>query len=128
MIIIACVNMIATLLILILDNTNTIGMLKALGATNKTIRAVFLYIALYLTIAGIVIGNIIGLGLCFIQQHYGLVKLPQDTYYLSVAPVIFDWSLVALLSLGTFITCTMFLLIPSAWVARIEPSRVIRFQ
>lgn len=128
MIIIACVNMIATLLILILDNTNTIGMLKALGARNRMVRQIFLYIACYLTFLGIVIGNIIGLGLAFIQHKFGLLKLPQETYYLDVAPIQFDWFLITGINLGAFVLCILFLLIPIAWIARVEPVKVIRFQ
>jgi lipoprotein-releasing system permease protein len=127
MIIVAGINMITTLLVLILERTNMIGLLKALGSSNWSIRKVFLYNASYLIGLGLLWGNIIGLGLLFAQKYFKLFPLDPDTYYVSEAPVYISLDFVLLLSIGTFIACLFMLLIPSVIISKISPAKAIRF-
>ncbi len=127
MIIVAGINMITTLLVLILERTNMIGVLKALGSSNWTIRKVFLYNASYLIGLGLLWGNLIGLGLLFAQKYFKLFPLNPDTYYVSEAPVYICWDYILLLNIGTFIACLLMLLIPSIIISKISPVKAIRF-
>ena len=127
MLLVATINMITALLILILERTNMIGILKALGASNWSIRKIFLYQAAYIIIAGMLIGNAIGLGLTWLQWKFSLITLPEETYYVSVAPVSLDPLHVLLINLITLAVCLFFLLLPSYLVSRIRPIRAIRF-
>jgi lipoprotein-releasing system permease protein len=114
-------------MILILERTNMIGILKALGAQNWTIRKVFLYNASYIIGYGLFWGNLIGVGLCFIQMQFGIITLPEDLYYVSVAPVELNWLTILLLNIGTMAITLIVLIIPSWLVARIDPVKAIRF-
>ncbi|MFI5172007.1 MAG: ABC transporter permease [Chitinophagales bacterium] len=127
MVLVAIINMVTSLLILILERTNMIGVLKSLGANNNSIRRIFLLNASNIIIRGMVFGNIIGLGLCIIQQQFGLIKLPEESYYVSVAPVSINLFWVLGLNAGTFIVSYLFLIIPSYLVAKIQPIKAIRF-
>lgn len=127
MILVAGINMISALLILILERTNMIGILKALGSTNKSIQEIFLYNAAYLIGKGLIWGNIIGLGLALIQKYYGIFKLDEATYYVAVIPIELNWVYIVLLNFGTLICCLLMLLIPSFIVSRITPVKAIRF-
>lgn len=127
MILVAGINMISALLILILERTNMIGILKALGSTNKSIQEIFLYNAAYLIGKGLIWGNIIGLGLALIQKYYGIFKLDEATYYVAVIPIDLNWIHIVLLNIGTLICCLLMLLIPSFIVSRITPVKAIRF-
>ena len=127
MIIVAGINMITTLLVLILERTNMIGVLKALGSSDWTIRKVFLYNASYLIGLGLLWGNLIGLGLLFAQKYFKLFPLNPDTYYVSEAPVYISWDYILLLNIGTFIACLLMLLIPSFIISKISPVKAIRF-
>jgi lipoprotein-releasing system permease protein len=127
MIIVAGINMITTLLVLILERTNMIGLLKALGSSNWSIRKVFLYNASYLIGLGLLWGNIIGLGLLFAQKYFKLFPLDPGTYYVSEAPVYISLDFVLLLNIGTFIACLFMLLIPSVIISKISPVKAIRF-
>lgn len=128
MIIVAIINMMTALLILILERTNMIGTLKALGQSNWSIRQIFLYYAGFIIIVGLVLGNFIGLGLCWVQKTFGLVRLDEESYYLSVAPIDINWLMVAGLNLGTFLITLAFLIVPSYLVTRIDPVKAIRFK
>lgn len=128
MIIVGVINMTTALLIMILERTNMIGILKALGANNWTIRKVFLYNATFLITRGLFIGNIIGISLCLLQKHFGLIQLDQESYYVSVVPVDINWLYIFLLNLGTLIICLFVLLIPSYVVSKITPVKAIRFR
>ncbi len=121
------INIIATLLILIIEKTNTIGILKALGAKNLTISKIFILNALYLIIVGLVIGNVIGLGLSIIQLKYGIIKLPQEAYFIDKVPILIMPLELLVLNLGTIIFCLLVLIIPSRIVSKIEPIKSIRF-
>ena len=128
MIIVSIINMTTSLMILILERTNMIGILKALGARNWSIREIFLYNAAYIVGLGMLIGNVLGIGLCLIQHHFGIVTLPEDMYYVSVAPVKLEWLPIVLLNLGTLIITLVVLIIPSWLVSRIDPVKAIRFK
>jgi len=127
MIVVAGINMITALLVLILERTAMIGILKALGSSNWTIRKVFLYNASYLIGLGLLWGNIIGLGVLFAQKYLKLFPLNPDTYYVSTAPVYISWDYIILLNIGTFIVCLLMLLIPSVIISKISPVKAIRF-
>ena len=127
MLIVAIINMATCLLILILERTNMIGILKALGANNWSIRMIFIYNALYIITLGMAIGNALGIGICFLQSHYHLLKLPEESYYVSEAPVDLNWWLVLGINIGTLVVCFLVLLIPSWLVSRITPVKAIRF-
>lgn len=128
MLIVAAINMITTLLILILERTNMIGILKALGSDNLSIRRIFLYYSAVIIGVGIVVGNITGIGICLLQQHFHFIKLPQESYYLSYAPVELSLSWVLLLNLGTIVTTLLLLILPTMLVARISTVKAIRFE
>ncbi|WP_024768903.1 ABC transporter permease [Aquimarina macrocephali] len=127
-ILVAGINMITALLVLILERTPMIGILKALGTSDWSIRKVFLYNAAYLILIGLFWGNLIGIGLLLIQEQYGVVGLNPETYYVSTAPVYIDIGYIVLLNLGTMLLCLLMLLIPSYIIAKISPTKSIRFQ
>lgn len=128
MLLVAGINMISALLIMILERTNMIGILKALGANNLRIRRIFLYNAVYLTGVGLLIGNIVGLGFCFLQQKYHFIGLDQSNYYVDYAPIDLSLLTVVLLNIGTFVVCLLMLIVPSMMVSRISPVKAIRFK
>lgn len=128
MIVVATINMVVALLVLILERTQMIGILKALGANNWSVRKIFLYNAFYLIIRGLLWGNIIGIGLIIIQQQFGIVKLNPESYYVNVAPAQLDWLYILLLNLGTMAICLFVLLIPSYIITKISPVKAIRFE
>jgi len=127
-ILVAGINMITALLVLILERTPMIGILKALGTADWSIRKVFLYNAGYLILIGLFWGNLIGIGLLYIQQYYGVVRLNPETYYVNTAPVYIDFGYIILLNIGTMALCLIMLLIPSYIIAKISPTKSIRFQ
>ena len=128
MLLVGGINMISALLIMILERTSTIGILKALGADNGQISRVFLGIALFLVSIGIVLGDIIGIGFCAIQEKTHFIKLNQDVYYMSYVPVQFSWFAILALNIGTFLVCLIMILGPSVLVGRINPVKAIRFR
>jgi len=127
MVLVAVITMISALLIIILERTNTIGTLKALGYENWNIRKVFLIIAGNIAVKGILWGNTAGLALAFIQKHYGIIKLSQESYYVSVVPIEVSLLHVLLLNFGTLIISIVILLLPSAIISGISPVKTIRF-
>ena len=127
MIVVATINMVVALLVLILERTQMIGILKALGANNWSVRKIFLYNAFYLIVRGLFWGNLIGIGLILIQQYFGIVKLNPENYYVSVAPVNLNWLYLLGLNLGTILICLLVLLIPSYIITKISPVKAIRF-
>ncbi len=128
MVIVAIINMVTALLILILERTNMIGMLKAMGSTNWSIRKIFLYYAGYIILVGLFWGNLIGIGLCLMQDRFELIKLDEANYYLSVAPIDLQFSALLLINAGTLLITLSFLVIPSYLVTRISPVKAIRFK
>ena len=127
MISVATINMVVALLVLILERTQMIGILKALGANNWAVRKIFLYNAFYLIIRGLFWGNFIGIGLVLIQDYFGIIKLNPDNYYVNQAPVYLNWGYILLLNAGTMFICLLVLLIPSYIITKISPIKAIRF-
>ncbi len=127
MVAVAGITMISTLLILILERTNMIGVLKALGMRNAGIRRIFLYNAVYIIGIGMVWGNVIGFGLSILQQKYGFIKLPQESYFVSVVPVNLDAMNITLLNVATLFVCLAMLIIPSFVISKVSPVKAIRF-
>jgi lipoprotein-releasing system permease protein len=128
MIVVACINMSTALLILIVERSNMIGVLKALGAKNGTVGGLFLYMSCYLMLGGVLIGDIIGIGLCWSQKQFAWFKLPQEAYYLSEIPVQLQLTDILLINVGAFLLCLLVLIIPSRFVLRITPVKAIRFE
>ncbi len=129
MIIVGGINMITALLVLILERTQMIGILKALGSANWSIRKVFLYNAAYLISIGLFWGNLIGLGLLFLQQRFQLFKFPNpEEYYIDYIPVHLDLMTVVFLNIGVLVLCLLMLLIPSYIITKITPVRAIKFE
>jgi lipoprotein-releasing system permease protein len=128
MIVVSTINMVVALLVLILERTQMIGILKSLGANNWSVRKVFLYNAAYLIGRGLLWGNVIGVGLLLLQKHFGIVKLNPESYYVNVAPVDINLFYILLLNIGTVIICLLVLLIPSYIITKITPSKSIRFE
>jgi lipoprotein-releasing system permease protein len=127
MIVVATINMVVALLVLILERTQMIGILKALGANNWTVRKIFLYNALHIILRGLLWGNVIAITLMLIQQQFGIIKLNPENYYVSEAPVYFNWFYIILLNLGTILVSLIVLLIPSYIITKISPVKAIRF-
>jgi lipoprotein-releasing system permease protein len=128
MILIAGINMITALMVLILERTQMIGILKAIGSTDWGVRKVFLYNAIYIISVGLFWGNLIGIGLLLIQKYGKLVTLDPDTYYVTEAPIYLDAGYVVLLNVGTLLLCLIMLLIPSYIITKISPVKAIRFE
>lgn len=127
MILVATINMAVALLVLILERTRMIGILKALGGNNAFIRKIFLYNAFYLIIRGLFWGNLIGIGLILIQQYTGVVTLNPENYYVNEAPVLINWWIIGALNIGTMFFCLIILLVPSYIITKISPVQAIRF-
>ena len=127
MILVATINMVVALLVLILERTQMIGILKALGANNWSVRKIFLYNAFYLIIRGLFWGNLIGISLLLIQQQFGIIQLPPENYYVNQAPVYLNWGYILLLNLLTVTVCFLVLLIPSYIITKISPVKATRF-
>ena len=127
MILVATINMVVALLVLILERTQMIGILKALGADNWSVRKIFLYNAFYLIIRGLFWGNLIGISLLLIQQHFGIIKLNPENYYVDQAPVYLNWGYIIALNFLTIGICFLVLLIPSYIITKISPVKAIRF-
>lgn len=128
MILVAGINMITALLVLILERTQMIGILKALGSSSWSIRKLFLYNASYLIILGLFWGNILGLGVLFAQKYFKILKMNPDVYYVTEAPVYINWSYIFGLNIGTLALCLVMLLIPSYIITKISPVKAIRFE
>lgn len=127
MILVATINMVVALLVLILERTQMIGILKALGANNWSVRKMFLYNALYLILRGLLWGNSIGIGILLIQKHFGIIQLNPENYYVNQAPVYFDLGYIAVLNVLTIAVCFLVLLIPSYIITKIFPIKAISY-
>ncbi len=128
MTIVAIINLITCLLILILERTRMIGLLKAMGARDAMIRNIFLYYATLITLAGVGLGTFCGVGLCLLQVKTGFIRLDEASYYVSVAPVQMIWWQVAAVCAGTTLICYLALMLPSFLVKRIQPVKAIQFR
>ena len=128
MVAVAGVTMISGLLIIILERTTMIGVLKALGARNKTIRHTFLWFAVFIIGKGLLLGNLIGIGLIALQHYTGLVKLDPATYYVSTVPVEFNLPLIVILNIATLLICVFVLIGPSYLISHIHPAKSMRYE
>ena len=127
MIVVATINMVVALLVLVLERTQMIGILKSLGANNWTVRKIFLYNALHLILKGLFWGNLIGIGLLLIQKYFGIIKLNPENYYVNQAPVDIDFWKILFLNIGTVTICLLVLLVPSYIITKISPVKAIKF-
>lgn len=128
MISVAGFTMISGLLIIILERTNMIGIMKAMGANDLSIRKIFLYVSFFLVGKGMIWGNVIGLGICILQQQFHFLKLDPEVYYLTAVPIELNWGFLALLNLGAMIVSMLMLVGPSYLIAKIRPAESIRFE
>lgn len=128
MVSVAGFTMVSGLLIIILERTNFIGVMKALGATNRGIRHIFLCFSVFVIGKGLLWGNVIGVGLVVLQSCFGLFKLDASTYYVDVVPVLFHPGYVAAINVVTLVICVLALIVPSFLVSRIHPAKAIRFE
>ena len=128
MVLVCSINIISVLLVLILERTNMIGILKSIGANNSSIKKVFLIIVSYIIFLGLLIGNLVGLGLLFTQKKLSLVKLDPEIYYTSEVPVYLSFDYVFILNLFTFLVCLFSIVIPSYLISKISPIDSIKFR
>jgi lipoprotein-releasing system permease protein len=128
MVIVATLNLVTCLIILVLERTPMIGVFKALGSSNTRIQLIFLYQGGIVTLAGLILGNCFGLLVCWLQQRYGFITLPEDAYFISKAVVKLEWWHLVLVNVGTFIICFLVLMIPTIIVRRLQPARAIQFR
>ena len=127
MVVVAGINMMSALLILILERTNMIGILKAMGAGNGSIQKIFLYNAVYLIGKGMIWGNVFGISIALIQKYFGIFKLDPTAYYISQIPINLSILHIILLNAGTLVCCILMLIIPSFIISKITPVKAIRF-
>jgi len=127
MIAVAGFNMISGLMILIIERTNMIGILKSLGAQNWNIRKIFLYNAIFLSGKGMMWGNVIGISLALIQKHFMIIKLDPQAYYMSSVPINLNFTHILLLNIGAIVVTFLMLMIPSLIISKISPSKAIKF-
>jgi lipoprotein-releasing system permease protein len=128
MILVAGINMITALLVLILERAQMVGILKALGSSNVSIRKVFLYNASYLILRGLFWGNLIGLAILLVQKYTGLITLNPETYYVNTVPIHLDVVYIISLNIGTLLLCFLMLIIPSIVISKISPVKSIKFE
>jgi lipoprotein-releasing system permease protein len=128
MVLVAILNLVTCLIILLLERTHMIGLLKSLGSRNSSIQQVFLYHGALITFGGILLGNLFGLLLYWLQNRYGFITLPEDTYFIATAAVKISWLQVCWINLGTFVICFLVLLVPSFFIIRrLSPVKAITF-
>jgi lipoprotein-releasing system permease protein len=127
MISVAVINMISALLIIILERVRMIGLFKSLGATDLSVRKIFIYVSVYLIGRGLLWGNIIGIGLCLLQMQFGILSLDQASYYISKVPVAISISSLLMLNAGTLLICVTMMIIPTLIITKISPLRALRY-
>jgi lipoprotein-releasing system permease protein len=127
-IIVATLNLVTCLIILVLDRTRMIGILKAVGSPNASIQKIFLYHGTIIALTGILLGNVLALLLCWLQQKYGFITLPEDAYFISTAVVKISWWQVLLVDAGTLLICFLILMIPTFIIRKIQPARAVQFR
>ncbi len=128
MLVVSAINISSALMIMLLERTRIIGLLKALGANNGSIRKIFINKSLYLIGMGLLWGNAIGLGFCFLQSQFNLITLDQTVYYVSSVPIHLHWSWILGVNAATVIFCLICLLLPSLYISRILPAKTISFR
>ena len=127
MLLVAVFNMIAAMLIILLEKTSLIGILKALGMNNGAIQRMFIYRSSHIVLKGMLWGNGIGLAACYFQRYTGLLTLNADGYFLTTVPIHIDWGIIALLNLGVFAVIVLMQVLPTRIVSRVQPEKTIRF-
>ncbi|MEL6627361.1 MAG: FtsX-like permease family protein [Bacteroidota bacterium] len=127
MIIVGVIDMTTVILILTIERTRTIGILKAMGLPNRSVQVVFIWNAFFLILLGIIIGNFLGLGILWTQDTFHWLTLNQEDYFIKTAPVAWVWGRFLLVNIGTVIVCTVFMFIPTLVISRITPIKAIRF-
>ncbi len=127
MVLVAAINMISALLILILERTNLVGILKALGLANVNVRKIFFYVSIQLLIKGLLIGNLIGIGFCLLQGQFHFLTLNPETYYLDSVPINLSIIHILLINAGTIVTCLLMMFLPTLILNKITPIKAIRF-
>ncbi|MES2678642.1 MAG: ABC transporter permease [Bacteroidota bacterium] len=127
MILVATMNMITALLILILERTNMIGLVKALGMTNVSVRKIFLLISFRLVGKGLLWGNVAGISLCLLQYYFKIARLDSDTYYVDFVAIEINWLYFLFLNLGTFIVCGLMLFLPTLIITKLTPLKTLKF-
>ena len=128
MVCVAGFTMISGLLIIILERTQMIGILKALGARNKTVRHTFLWFSVFIIGQGLLFGNIVGIGLVLLQQYTGIITLDPQTYYVSEAPMELNIPLIVMINLATLLICVFVLIAPSFLISHIHPAKSMRYE
>ena len=131
LILMICVSIftaVSGLLIIILERTNFIGIMKALGARNKQVRHLFLNYAMLIILRGLLLGNILAFALIYLQKYTGLVTLDPDVYYVEAVPVLVNWWWVLAIDLGTLVISALAMIVPSFVVSNITPAKSIRFE
>ncbi len=124
---VACFNMVAILLILIMERTQMIGILKSVGATQQQVRKIFLMSGIQLIVKGLIWGNLIGIGFCALQYYFKLIPLDVEAYYMDWVPISWDWPLIILLNIVVVVLVTLVLMIPTIIISRINPVQALRF-
>jgi lipoprotein-releasing system permease protein len=128
MILVSVMAVTSSLLILILERTSFIGVLKAMGTQNWALRKIFLHVSGYVILKGMLWGNVIGLGICYVQSNYKILTLPQESYYMEYVPVSVHLTQLLALNLGSFVVCTLVLLIPTMVISSITPIKAIKYE
>ena len=128
MLVLSLFTMVSGLLIIILERTNFIAVMKAVGSTDGQLRGIFLHFALLLVVRGVALGSFLGLGLAFVQYHFKLISLDATTYYIDSVPIAFSWPLIALVVVTSILISVLTLTVPTFLVSRIHPARVMRFE
>ena len=128
MAVVAIINLAVALLILIVEQARVVGLLKALGMNETETRKIFFYYSAIIAGAGIFVGNVLGLGICFFQKQTGFLKLNETTYYMSQVPVRINWGYVLLIDIATLMVCVLCMWIPSLYIRRIQPAKVLQFK
>jgi lipoprotein-releasing system permease protein len=127
MVFVAGINMVSGLLIIILERTKMIGVLKAMGAENPLIQRIFLIQSGFIVLRGLIFGNLIGLSICILQKEFSILKLDEASYYLSTVPIYLNAIHILLLNVGTYLVTIAMLLVPSMVISRISPEKTIKF-
>ena len=128
MVIVAIINMTSVVLILIIERTRTVGILKAMGLAAFRVRRMFIWNAFFLIAIGVLIGNLLGLGLIASQDFFQWIKLPQEDYFIETVPIAWVWGRFLMVNLGVIVVCTVTMLIPTIIINRISPLQAIRFE
>jgi lipoprotein-releasing system permease protein len=128
MVVVATLNLVTCLIILLLERTQMIGILKAVGSSNSTIQEIFLYQGAIITVVGIVLGNGFALLICWLQQRYGFITLPEEAYFISKAVIRLEWWHLVLVDGGTFLISFLVLIVPTLVIQGMQPTKAIRFQ